>query len=126
MGRGTQAIRSDFQVHTDEEAVTMKDDLQKAQDEQKQEDQRKTSTYASLKGHPGWELIKQDFETTISAYRSGNALKDAIKQGKTMEEIGKLTIVSNAVADELELKVLTVEGAAFALEEDNAAKRTRN
>jgi hypothetical protein len=87
---------------------------------------RENATYASLSGHPGWELIKTNFNDTISRYRSGQTIKGAIQKGLSNEKVGELTRTSNAVADELEAIVLTVETAAAALEEDNiSAKRSK-
>lgn len=88
-----------------------------------QEQERENATYASLQGHPGWELIKKNFTETIARYRSGQTIKAAISQGKTNEEVGELTRTSNAVADELEQIVLTVEAAAAALEETSGRRK---
>ena len=96
-------------------------DVESIQDEQA----RENATYASLQGHPGWELIKKNFNETIARYRSGATIKAAISQGKTNAEVGELTRTSNAVADELEAIVLTVEAAAAALEEDKANGSTK-
>lgn len=81
-----------------------------------------TAKLASLKGNPGWELIKREFNVTIEKYRSGKVLQAAIAQGKTNAEVGELTRTTNIVADELEKIVNTVEAAAIALEEDNSGK----
>lgn len=89
------------------------------------EQTRENAVYASLKGHPGWELIKKNFMETIAKYRSGAVLKDAIALGKTNEEVGELTRTSNAVADELDQIVLTVEAAAAALEEDTDGRKPK-
>lgn len=118
--RGKQAIRSTTSLAMPPEETEIVTEEQKTIDKDQEANNYK---YASLKGHPGWELIKKDFEATIASYRSGAVLKDAIPQ-KSLEEIGKLTLVTNMVADELEHKVLTVEAAAAALEEDNG-KRTK-
>lgn len=79
-----------------------------------------TAKLASLRGNPGWELIKKDFEETIARYRSGRVLQEAVKLGKTNAELGELTRTCNIVADELEKIVNTVEAAAVALEDSEA------
>ena len=118
MDKGKQAFRSGYQI-------TEQPDLEPEEDvkEIESQEERDNANYASLKGHPGWELIKKDFEQTISAYRSGQAVKGAIAQSKTNTEIGELVRTSNAIADELEKIVLTVEGAAIAVEDGRKAKR---
>ena len=94
------------------------DDAPQEQVDIDDEQSRENATYASLNGHPGWELIKKNFNETIARYRSGQTIKTAIGAGKTNSEVGELTRTSNAVADELEAIVLTVETAAAALEEE--------
>lgn len=111
---GKRAMRSSYTVQPPE--------LPEEQEKVESQQERDNAAYASLKGHPGWELIKKDFQSTIDAYRSGKPIASAISSGKSLEDIGKLTMVSNAVADELEHKVLTVEGAALALEEDGSGR----
>jgi len=111
--RGKQAFRSGYQITEQPDLEETSEDIKEIES---QED-RDNANYASLKGHPGWELIKKDFEQTISSYRSGQAIKGAIAQSKTNTEIGELVRTSNAIADELEKIVLTVEGAAIAIED---------
>lgn len=118
------AMRSGYQTVLDPTVEKMKADEIKAEENRKFEEEKDTHDYASLKGHPGWELIKKDFQRTIDSYRSGRTIQAAIQAGKSVTEIGQLTMVSNAVADELEHHVQTVEGAALALEE-NGPKRKR-
>lgn len=101
------------------------EEIEETTDEQKEivdEQQREVATYASLQGHPGWELVKKNFNATITRYRSGQVLREGIA-GWTLEELGRKTITTNAVADELEQIVLTVEAAAQALEEDKSGRR---
>ena len=119
---GKQAFRS-YAINTEPEPLD-EDKLALEQEEMKSESEKVNAAYASLKGHPGWELIKKDFEVAIASYRSGSYMPEFIKT-HTREEVGDKTIISNAIADELERKVLTVEGAAMALE-DEKPKRRRN
>jgi hypothetical protein len=112
--KGKQAFRSGSTLALPPEDL---DEKPPEQTEIDDEQTRRNSSYASLKNHAGWQLIKKDFEETIARYRSGAVLKEAIPN-KSLEEIGKLTLVTNMVADELEHKVLTVEAAAAVMEED--------
>lgn len=122
--RAKGAMRSGYQTVMDPETLRVKQEAAKEEEERQLEEEKDVHAYASLKGHPGWELIKKDFQRTIDSYRSGRPIQTAISAGKSVEEIGQLTMVSNAVADELEHHVQTVEGAALALEE-NGPKRKR-
>jgi len=114
MNRGQSAIRGNMKVNFDEtlyqEPHIEEDDNFVAQEEEI------INTYASLASHAGWELIKKDFEATINSYRSGKPLQAAIPN-KSLEEIGRLTITTNAIADELEKIILTVETAVAQVEE---------
>ena len=115
MANSKQAFRSGSQLSIPPEDL---DQTTPEVDEIKSEQDRENATFASLNGHPGWELIKQNFTATIARYRSGATIQEAISKGLTNEQVGELTRTSNAVADELEAIVLTVETAAAALEED--------
>ena len=114
MDRGKQAIRGNMRVSFDD-SLFEEPELEEEQQLREDEDAL-IATYASLQDHPGWELIKKDFVHTIEAYRSGRAIKTAIET-KSLEELGRLTITSNAVADELEKIILTVETAVAQVEE---------
>ena len=119
--KGQRAFRSTTQLALPpEETEIIPDEQIEIDKSQNQEFVR----YASLKGHPGWELIKDNFMATVSRYRSGAVLKEAIPN-KSLEELGKLTLVTNMVADELEHIVLTVETAAQALEEEKQDGRRK-
>ena len=120
MDKSKQAFRSGSTLALPPEDL---DEKPPEQTEIDSEQEANNARYASLKGHPGWELIKKDFETTISAYRSGQSIAAAISKGATNEEVGALTRTSNAIADELEKIILTVEAAAAVLEEDNNGRR---
>ena len=122
MDKSKQAFRSGSQLSMPPEELA---EATPEVDEIKSEQDRENATYASLNGHPGWELIKKNFNETVARYRSGLVLKEAISQGKTNSEVGELTRTSNAVADELEAIVLTVETAAAALEEEKSNGRTK-
>ena len=91
------------------------------------EQDHKNATYASLQGHPGWELIKKDFQQSIDDFRSGKALEAAcLDPGISDSDLGKLTRTSIFVASELQKKLLTVESAALALEEKRqSGQRTK-
>jgi hypothetical protein len=117
--KGKQAFRSGSTLALPPEEL---DDVPPEQEQIDDEQTRQNATYASLKNHAGWQLIKKDFEETIARYRSGAVLKDAVPN-KSLEELGKLTLVTNMVADELEHKLLTVEAAAAVLEEENSGRR---
>ncbi len=121
---GKRAFRSTSQTIIDPETIKLRRELTEEDQKEESEEERKVAKYASLKGHPGWEQIKKDFEATIDAYRSGRSLAAAIAKGVTNDELGALTRTANAIADELEQKILTVEGAALALE-DNGPKRKK-
>jgi hypothetical protein len=112
-------MRSGYQLTAPPEEL---DEVPQEQVEIDDEQQRQTATYASLNGHPGWELIKEHFNETIAAYRSGRLLKDGITS-MSLEELGRKTITTNAIADELEQIVLTVETAAKALEDEPSGRR---
>ena len=117
-----QALRSGTQLAMPPDEIV--DDVTDEQAEIKDEQDREVATYASLMGHPGWELIKKNFNETIARYRSGQVLREGIA-GWTLEELGRKTVTTNAVADELEQIVLTVETAAQALEEDKSSGRRK-
>ena len=119
--KGKQAFRSGSTLALPPEDL---DEKPPEQTEIDDEQTRENATYASLKGHPGWELIKKNFTATIARYRSGAVLKEVVGH-LSLEEIGRKTITTNAVADELEQIVLTVEAAAAALEEDKSDVRKR-
>ena len=119
--KGRQAFRSGSTLSLPPEEL---DEIPQEQVDIDKEQDASNARYASLKGHPGWELIKKDFEDTIARYRSGAVLKEAIPN-KSLEELGKLTLVTNMVADELEHKLLTVEAAAAVLEEDSKSNGRR-
>lgn len=128
--KGKQAFRSGSQTAYGElKDLEIKQDQEERADDQVKLDKEQDQTnakYASLKGHPGWELIKKDFEKAIANYRSGAALAAAALDPEIDDsELGKLTRTSLFVADELERKLLTVESAAIALEEDNAGRSKR-
>ena len=114
MNRGQSAIRGNMKVSFDE-TLLQEPVLEEEQEFEKEEDLI-IETYASLNDHPGWVLIKKDFDATIKSYRSGKVLQQAIPT-KSIEEIGRLTITTNAVADELEKIILTVETAVAQVEE---------
>lgn len=111
---GKRAFRSGYQVALPPEDLDEKPTEQVEIDSEQDKDNAK---YASLNGHPGWELIKKNFNETIARYRSGQVLKAGVAS-MSLEELGRKTITTNAVADELEQIVLTVESAAQALEEE--------
>lgn len=104
-----------------EETEILPDEQKEINDEQ----DREIATYASLNGHPGWELIKKNFNETVARYRSGQVLKAAIAQKMTNADLGELTRTCNMVADELEQIVLTVETSAIALEEKKTNGRRK-
>src|ERR1035438_386854 len=113
MDRGKSALRGSTQLAMPPE------DFEVTPPEQVEIDHEQdvaNAKLASLKGHPGWELIKEEFNDTIERYRSGRVLKDAVAT-LTLEELGRKTVTTNAVADELEKIVYTVEAAALALED---------
>lgn len=120
--KGKQAFRSGSTLALPPEEL---DETPPEQTEIDKEQEETNARYASLKGHPGWELIKNDFQDTISAYRSGRSVAAAIAKGATNEEVGALTRTSNAIADELEKTILTVEAAAAALEEEKPSGRPK-
>lgn len=120
--KGKQAFRSGSTLALPPEEL---DEKPAEQTEIDDEQTRQNAAYASLQNHAGWQLIKKDFEATISDYRSGRFTKAAIDRGITDSELGALTRTGNALADELEQKILTVEAAAAALEEDKSTNGRR-
>lgn len=113
MDRGKAAFRSTNQTPFDDRLFMSFDEP--SETEETAED--RIATYASLADHPGWQLIKEDFMQTITTYRSGQAVKAAIERGDSDDKVGKLTRTANAVADELEKIILTVETAVAQMEE---------
>jgi len=114
MDKGKAAIRGSMRVSFDDNLFTPPEVVENQDIEQ--EENEIINLYASLAEHPGWVQIRQDFEATIKAYRSGKTLQQAIPT-KSLEEIGRLTITTNAIADELEKIILTVETAVAQVEE---------
>lgn len=117
--RSRSALRGTTQLAIPPEEIDI--DPGKEQIEISHEEDVANAKLASLKGNPGWELIKANFEATIAEYRSGRYMKEFVKT-HTREEVGDKVILSNAIADELEMIVNTVEAAALALEEENSGR----
>ena len=117
-----RAFRSGSTLAMPPEEIDEKDSVNKEIEDEQSHD---NALYASLKDHPGWELIKKDFSETIARYRSGAVLKEGVAT-MTLEELGRKTITTNAVADELERIVLTVEMAAAVLEEEKSSGRSQS
>lgn len=123
MADSKQAFRSTTVLAMPPEDI---DEKPKEQIEIDDEQERLNDTYASLQGHPGWELIKKDFQQSIDDFRSGKALEAACLDPQISDsELGKLTRTSIFVASELQKKLLTVESAALALEEKRLNGRTK-
>jgi len=115
MDRGKAALRGNMRVSFDENLFTPPEVVENEDFEK--EEEGIIDLYASLADHPGWVQIRKDFESTIRSYRSGKPLQQAIPN-KSLEEIGRLTITTNAIADELEKIILTVETAVAQVEEN--------
>jgi hypothetical protein len=114
MNKGQSALRGSMRVSFDDTLYNPPEVIENQEIEQ--EEDNIIEVYASLNDHPGWVLIKKDFKNTINSYRSGKPLQQAIPT-KSLEEIGRLTITTNAIADELEKIILTVETAVAQVEE---------
>ena len=121
MDRGVSAIRSTTRVV---EPEPLGEEPISTEQEEKLREDAVLNTYASLADHPGWKQIKKDFEDTIARYRSGQVLKAGIPN-MTLEELGRKTITTNAVADELEQIILTVSTAAEQVAEKRAKSGQR-
>lgn len=126
MDRGRQALRSSMVVHVDDElAEAPPTTAEQPEQEITEQEDRKNEVYASLAENPGWKLIKAEFEDTIAAYRSGRTIMEAISKGISNEKVGELTRTSNAVADELQKIILTVETAVEQVEEKKNGRRPK-
>lgn len=119
---GKSAIRSNMMTRIDEEMA--EEPVLEPEQEAIAAEERLNEVYASLASNPGWKLIKAEFEETIAAYRSGRVLKEAVAK-LTLEELGRKTVTCNAVADELEKIILTVETAVAQVEEKKARGRAK-
>lgn len=97
------AIRSSSFMHIDEDVRTALDEAAKdTRTQTEDEELRALQKIATLSNHPGWLLIKEQFEADIDEYRSGRKLNEFLKDySLTDAQIGQATRVTNLVADEL-------------------------
>lgn len=113
--QGKKAFRNDFQVHTDDELVSMLADEEKQRQAEEEEQEADLRSIASLNDHPGYKIIRQRRLKAIEDYRSGKVLAGAILDAEiTNAKIGELARVTNLVADELEKELNIVEAAVEA------------
>jgi hypothetical protein len=71
---------------------------------------------AKLVDHPGWTHFKKELEREIADMR---LMKTADVEGKSMEEIGKMFLVSSLAADKVEQALMRVDTIARQVEANN-------
>lgn len=75
---------------------------------------------ASLVDHPGWHRFTAEVERQIEGLRT---MKTASLEGKSMEEVGKMFLVSSLAADKLQTALEVVEQTARQVDMNREKRR---
>jgi hypothetical protein len=122
--KGTSAYRSPARALDPMEMSVPEEEL--AEDVQEDEELQVFADIDDLKNHPGYQTIKKTREDLIRQYKSGEFLKDAVKDPLvTNERLGELLRAGWMAADALEREVSVEILANEAVEQEKAKRRER-